>query len=278
MIKLSGFADEVSINFKEQIAFLNSAGLKYIELRFLDGENILNISQPKLAEAKQRLDDNGIGVSAIGSPIGKYGIDQPFEPHLDKFKRAAEIASFLGTGMIRVFSYYAPQNERIEDYREQVMERLRTQAEWLKGSGIAMVHENESHIYGHSAENCVDIARTIDSPHLSLAYDPANFVWGGGITDNVERCWPLMRPYTHHIHIKDWKLGSTDIGSLPGEGDGQIGPLIRELAGMNYTGFISIEPHMSSGGQFGGETTPQQFLAALANTKAFCTQYGLACA
>ena len=77
--------------------------------------------------------------------------------------------------------------------------------------------------------------------------------------NNVEVCWPLMKPYVTHIHIKDWKLGSTDIGSLPGEGDGQIEQLIKELVTSGYSGFVTLEPHMSSGGQFGGETTPEQF-------------------
>jgi hypothetical protein len=39
-------------------------------------------------------------------------------------------------------------------------------------------------------------------------------------TNNVEVCWPVMKPYVVHVHIKDWKLGAKDIGSMPGEGDG----------------------------------------------------------
>ena len=93
-----------------------------------------------------------------------------------------------------------------------------------------MVHENEANIYGHAAANCVDLVKTVDSPKLRLAYDPANFVWGEKITNNVEVCWPLMKPYVVHVHIKDWKLGAKDIGSMPGQGDGQIKELLAELA------------------------------------------------
>ena len=95
--------------------------------------------------------------------------------------------------------------------------------------------------------------------------------------NNVEVCWPLMKPYVTHIHIKDWKLGSTDIGSLPGEGDGQIEQLIKELVTSSYSGFVTLEPHMSSGGQFGGETTPEQLKAALQNVKAFFSKYNVVC-
>lgn len=277
MIKLSGFADEVFMDFRQQLEFLNSIGLKNIELRFLNGENVANISGDKLTDVKNMLSDYGIGVSAIGSPIGKYGVDQPFEPHFDKFKYIVDIASYLDTDLIRVFSYYAPKEKRIEAYRDTVMERMQMKADFLKGNRIIMVHENESHIYGSSAENCVDIMQTVNSENLALAYDPANFVWGNDISDNVETCWPVMKPYVEHVHIKDWKLGSKDIGSLPGEGDGQIELLIKELAAMSYSGFVSLEPHMSSGGQFGGETTPEQYKKALSNVKHFCHKYGIIC-
>lgn len=275
VVFFSGFADEVSVNFEEQLKFLNSINMKYLEIRFVDGENIVNLTDEKLQSVRTMLRDYGIGISAIASPIGKIKVDDPFEPHLDKFKRAVEIASLLDTKLIRVFSYYAPEGKNIDDYRDAVMERMAKKAEVLAGTDFIMVHENESHIFGHDASNCVDIIKTVNSPNLTLAYDPANFVWGDYITNNVDLCWPVMKPYVSHIHIKDWKLGSKDIGSLPGEGDGQIELLIKVLAEMNYSGFITMEPHMNSGGQFGGSTTPEQFKSALANVKAFCDKYKL---
>lgn len=277
MIKLSGFADEVYVDFKQQLDFFSSIGLNFIELRLVNGKNILDLSKEELSEVKKRMEDKGIGISAIASPIGKYGIDQPFEPHFDRFKHAVEVASYLNANLIRIFSYYAPKGEDINNYRDVIMERMQAKTDYVKGSNLILIHENESHIYGYSAENCVDIVRTINSKNLSLAYDPANFVWGSDIVNNVEVCWPIMKPYTTHIHIKDWKLGSKDIGSLPGEGDGQIELLMKELAKMDYAGFVTLEPHMSSGGQFGGETTPEQLQTALENIKVFCNKYGIIC-
>lgn len=277
MVKLSGFADEVYVDFKQQLDYFSSIGINNIELRLLDGKNILDLSKEELSEVKKRMEDRGIGISAIASPIGKYGIDQPFELHFDRFKHAVEVASYLNANLIRIFSYYAPQGKDINSYRDEVMQRMQAKAGYVKDSDIMLIHENESHIYGYSAENCVDIVRTVNSKNLSLAYDPANFVWGSNIVNNVEVCWPMMKPYTTHIHIKDWRLGSKDVGSLPGEGDGQIELLIKELAAMNYSGFITLEPHMSSGGQFGGETTPEQLKAALINVKLFCDKYGILC-
>ena len=276
MAKLSAFADEVTDNFLEQVKYLESERVGYLEIRFVNQKNVMDLTRDELNEAKQMIADHDLKVCAIGSPIGKVKIDEPFGPHLDKFKHSVDLAVFFETPFIRMFSYYPPEGKRIDDYRDEVMERMSAKVEILKDVDVTMVHENETDIYGHSAENCVDIAKTINSPKLRLVYDPANFVWGQKITDNVEKCWPLMKPYIAHIHIKDWKLGDT-LGSIPGEGDGQIKELLAELAAMNYEGCLTMEPHLKAGGQFGGETGPELFSKAIAAVRQLANEVGLKC-
>lgn len=277
MAKLSAFADEVTDDFLGQVKYLASQHVGYIEPRFINKKNIMDLTRRELSEARKMIQDYGVKVSAIGSPIGKVKLDEPFEPHLDKFKHAVELAQFFETPYIRMFSYYAAEGKNIDDCRDQVMERMRANVEMLKDVDVTMVHENEAHIYGHSAENCVDLVEAVNSPKLRLAYDPANFVWGEKITNNVEVCWPLMKPYVVHVHIKDWKLGSKDIGSIPGEGDGQIKELLAELAAMDYDGCLTMEPHLQTGGQFGGSTGPELFSKAIAAVRKLADEVGLLC-
>lgn len=274
MIKLSAFADEVAEDFSDQLGFLISQNLRFIEIRFVNGKNSMDLNKVELTETKKMLQDAGIGVSAIGSPIGKVRIDEPFDEHLDKFKHAIDLADFFESKYIRVFSYYAPVGKSIDDYGEEVLNRMEKKVQLLKDTNIIMAHENESNIFGHSAENCAYLARKIDSPHFKLAYDPGNFVWGEKITDNVESCWPLIKPYVVHIHIKDWKMGNT-IGSIPGNGDGQIRQLLKELSDMNYGGFLTMEPHLQVGGQFGGKTSKELFTQAINAIIKICNDVGL---
>ncbi len=275
MAKMSAFADEVVDDFRGQVEFLAKEKVGYIEPRFVDKKNLMDLNQKELAEVRKLIQDHGLKVSAIGSPIGKVRLDQPFKPHLDKFKHAVELAQYLGTPFIRMFSYYAPEGKNIDDYRPQVMDRMVAKVEALAGTDVIMVHENEANIYGHCAANCVDLVKEIDSPKLRLAYDPANFVWGEKITNNVEVCWPLMKPYVVHIHIKDWKLGAKDVGSMPGQGDGQIKELLAELAAMKYQGCVTMEPHLQAGGQFGGSTGPELFSQAIAAVRSLASEVGL---
>lgn len=277
MAKLSAFADEVTESFRGQVEYLANEKVDYIEPRFIDKKNIMDLSQSELNEARQMIRDHGIKVSAIGSPIGKVRLDESFEPHLDKFKHAVELAQFFETPFIRMFSYYAPEGKDIDDYRDQVMERMAAKVAVIQNTDVTMVHENEAHIYGHSAANCADLIEAVGSEKLRLAYDPANFVWGEKLTNNVETCWPVMKPYVVHIHIKDWKLGSQDVGSIPGEGDGQIKELLIELAAMNYDGCMTMEPHLKTGGQFGGSTGPELFSKAIVVVRELAAEVGLAC-
>lgn len=277
MAKLSAFADEVTEDFLQQVKYLESEGVGYIEPRFINKKNIMDLTKAELNEAKKMIDDHGLKVSAIGSPIGKVKLDELFEPHLDKFRHAVDLAVLFETPYIRMFSYYAPEGKNIDDYRGQVMERMAAKVEVLEDVDVTMVHENEAHIYGHTAANCVDLVRTVDSPKLRLAYDPANFVWGEKITNNVEVCWPLMKPYVVHIHIKDWKLGAKDVGSIPGQGDGQIRELLAELAAMKYEGCMTMEPHLKTGGQFGGSTGPELFSKAIDAIRQLAAEVGLEC-
>ena len=275
MAKLSAFADEVTDDFQGQVSYLVSEGINYIEPRFINKRNIMDLTKNELSDTKKMLRDFGLNVSAIGSPIGKVKLDEPFGPHLDKFKHAIDLAIFFDTPYIRMFSYYAPHGKNIDDYRDEVLERLAKKADLLRDTEVTMVHENEARIYGHSAKNCVDIVETIDSPNLKLVYDPANFVWGEKITNNIESCFSLMKPYIVHVHIKDWKLGSKDIGSIPGEGDGQIKELLAELAAMNYDGCLTMEPHLQTGGQFGGSTGPELFSKAVDAVRKIADEVGL---
>ena len=157
MAKLSAFADEVTDDFLQQVKYLAGEGVGYIEPRFVNKKNIMDLILSELKEAKKMIGDHGLKVSAIGSPIGKVKLDEPFEPHLDKFKHAVDLAVFSKTPYIRMFSYYAPEGKDINDYRDEVMDRMAAKVEALADPNVTMVHENEAHIYGHTVAKILGV-------------------------------------------------------------------------------------------------------------------------
>ena len=272
MFFISAFADEISPEPQEQIDVLKSCGVRYIEFRSIHKTNVLALSDTQIAEFKTLLDREGFKLSAIGSPIGKIRVDEPFEPHLEKLQRAIHLCRVFETPNIRIFSYYPPEkfDGNWAPYRDEVMKRMRAKVEIAAKAGITLFHENEHRIFGDAPDRLADLYKQFNGPNLKAAFDPANFVYCG--YDPLVG-WAACKAYTAHLHIKDWKTGEQH-GSLPGEGEGQIPTIIADAQKMGYNGFATMEPHLLGGGPTGGVTGPELFPKAVAAFKAILDKAG----
>ncbi len=245
---LSAFGDEIDDDLGTQLDVLASEGVRHLELRGAWGRNVLELEPDQLRKAADLLRERGFGVSAIGSPIGKSELDRPPAFEQERMQRAINSAEALGTRLIRVFSFFV-RPEEADQQRGEVIERMAALAEQAAGAGMTLVHENEKGIYGEAPERCQDLLKTVDSPALRMAFDPANFVQAGARP--MEVAWPLLNEYVTHVHIKDAVFA--DGGVRPaGEGDGAIPELLAALAARGYQGFLTLEPHLKIAGPAGG--------------------------
>jgi 3-dehydroshikimate dehydratase len=265
---LSAFADEISPDPAEQLAVLKSCRVRFIEFRSVFKTNVLKLSDGQVGEFKKMLEGEGFGLSAVGSPVGKVGIDQPFEPHLDLFKRALHLCGVFGCPRVRVFSYYPPTGSTgVTDWtphREEVVRRMSVKAEMAAAAGVVLFHENEYNIYGDSPERVADLMTGVNHPSLRCAYDAADWVFCG--YDPVAG-WELTKEWTTHLHIKDWKTpvpgDGHGTGVIPGTGDGRMSHSIADAVKRGYQGFAVMEPHLRGGGPTGGITGPDLFPLAV---------------
>ena len=107
MVKLSGFADEIAPDAKTQIATLNKTGVRHIELRGVEGKGVLDLTADEVASFRGQLQEADIGVSSIGSPIGKVQIRADLEEHFARFEIALQRAREFAAPYVRVFSFSA---------------------------------------------------------------------------------------------------------------------------------------------------------------------------
>ena len=175
MFTLSGFADEVSEDLSVQLDTFQALGIDHIEFRGVWGKNVLDLDDDEVKTVKAELARRGIKVSAIGSPIGKIGIEDPFEPHLERFGRAIDLAEYYDCRYIRMFSFFVPEGEA-DNYRPEVIERLSQLLDMVQGHPVVLLHENERFIYGDIPQRCADIFQSLPSDQLRMTFDPANFV------------------------------------------------------------------------------------------------------
>src|SRR4029453_18175267 len=125
------------------------------------------------------LDDKGLKVSAVASPIGKVDVSLPVEHELERLRQIISVAKGLDTKYIRIFSFYRAEDRTAEDIREDVLARLGALAAFAEESGVVLLHENEKGIYGDTPQRVLDIMESVDSPALRIAWDNANFVQVG---------------------------------------------------------------------------------------------------
>ena len=272
MAVLSAFGDEIAVDIDGQIEVLQREGVRYLELRAADGIAVLDLTDEKAAEIKAKLDGEGIGVSAIGSPIGKVDIDLDFALHLDMFKRALELARYFGTKYMRIFSYFMPEGADPADYRDEVIRRMERKVELAADAGITLCHENESRIYGDIAARCHDLLTAVQDEHFQAILDPANFVING--VRPYDEGYLLYSDRVVYMHIKDALAREKEIVPA-GEGDGQIPEIFAALAERGYEGFLSLEPHLVIAESSFGFTGPEAFARAAAAVKKVAVEAGL---
>lgn len=255
MITLSAFADEISPQPEEQIEVLARHGIKHIEFRSIHGKNVLDLTDDEHAHFRDLLRQNGFGLSAIGSPVGKIKITDPFEPHLERYAIALKLADFYTTPRIRIFSFYMPEGDDPASHRDEVIRRMKALAEIAEAKGIRLFLENEKGIYGDTAERSHDLVTAVGSPALEHAFDPANYLEVG---QNIDAAWKLLRPKVGHFHVKDY-CTKTHKNVPAGQGEGQIPQLIADAVAHGYKGFCTLEPHLVVAEKFYGFTGPERF-------------------
>ncbi len=251
---LSGFGDEIADALDTQLAVMGRLGIRHIELRGIDGRNIASFLPEEAPALLTRLKARGFQASALGTPLGKIGIDEPFDAHLDTMRRMLDVAEALHCPYIRIFSFFLPKGDDPAQHRSEVMRRLEAFAKAAQGRKVRLVHENEKHIYGDIPERCLDLLAETGGA-IGLTYDPSNFVQCD--IDN-KQAFMMLKDRVEYMHIKDSVYsehrggrdhgfeGVSDAHRPVGEGDGNVLWILSELSRMDYRGFLSIEPHLAN--------------------------------
>ena len=234
---LHAFADEAGQKLPEQIAALCDNGYEGIELRKVEGKNVSVLSLEEAKEIDKRMKGAGLCVWSIGSQIGKIGLEEDFEKHIELYKHTLDVAAVFEAKAFRLFSFHMPSDtDDFSLYKEEVIERMGRIVDIAKPYGIKICHENEKGIYGDTAAHCLDLYQAV--PDLGAIFDPANFVQCG--QDTLE-AWDMLHSYVHYLHIKD----ANELGRMvpAGEGCGNIPIILKKYYAMGGRD-LTLEPHL----------------------------------
>lgn len=236
MIRLSAFSDEAGKELDAQIAALHRNGIRLTELRSVGKKNVKDLTLDEAREIAAKLSENGIALSALGSPMGKVDITVDFDEYLKDVRHMCELARIFGTDRIRMFSFRNSYDER-----EKVIGNLRRMVEVAKEYGVTLCHENEKKIYGDTVERVLDIKENVEG--LLFVYDPANFLQCDEMPDKT---LPALHGISTYFHIKDVIYETGELVPA-GYGDGQIDRLVQMIEGDTI---LTLEPHLMLFGSY----------------------------
>ena len=230
MIRLCAFSDEANPSLEGQIAAMKRNGIALTELRSVGGKNVKDLTVDEAAQIKKQLDEAGIAVWSIGSPLGKVDISVNIDEYLQTVAHVCGLAHILGAKYIRMFSFFGAYEQP-----EKVYEYLGRMVEVAEKYGVILCHENEKDIYGDTLERVQLLMQNV--PGMHTVYDPANFLQVG---ERADRTLAALHAHAEYFHIKD-VIAETGQIVPAGHGDGMIGKLIEM---MDRDTVLTLEPHL----------------------------------
>jgi sugar phosphate isomerase/epimerase len=286
-LALSVIGDEIGPSLDEMISFAQEHGLKRLDMRTVDGRNLLSMTKPEVIKISRTLESAGISVPAFVSPLFKWKapgkpvpggkVDFAFDPKQcpveDPIAHAVQIAVILGAPHMRIFSYL-----RYRGFNRGDMYTLNGDFGRLHGLAvqydITLQLENEPVC---NIGNIAELAAFFAPGHKQAEQDKlghdeiegdeqeedasqANVIYVRPLVD-IANAWStgerpsdadiaMLAPLTTAIHLKDRDLAAGRTVPL-GDGDVPWPAELRRLLGGSQTRQVlaSIETHCPQDGR-----------------------------
>ena len=256
-MQLSVITDEIDARLGPALDVCAELGIRAVELRTVDGIQIVDHSSAALRAMRAELDSRGFHVCAIASPFLKC--DRGDDPDAQErvHERALEAASVLSAPVVRAFSYWREPDPSAAF--AELGSALRRAAARASEAGVTLALENEHECNVATSNEARASLAAADSSGLRLIWDPGNaamldpasFSGLGGLETIDDRI--------AHVHLKD--VSASGEWTTVGSGVVDFAALLRHLAGMRYDGYLSFETHYQRDGS--GELATRDCVAAL---------------
>ncbi len=257
-LKLGVITDEISDDLEHSLQFIQSYGLRWVEIRETWGEQwITEAGADTVRRVRGLLEKYRMRCGVLASPYLKTvlpgttplrldpsqmkKIPWKYEDQAALLERALARAEELGAPLVRIFSYWRTADPA--PLFPRIAEDLAHAAETAARRKIKLVLENEYSCNVGTGEETERILKLVDHPALGVNWDPGNAFTAGerAIPDGFARI-PKNRLW--HTHVKDAVRQGKRTRWVP-VGKGEIGfdAYFKSLLASGYSGMISLETH-----------------------------------
>lgn len=262
-MQLSIVTDEISQDLSFALQVCRNLHVDTIELRSVDGKNIVFHDDESLARIQSQLQQGGFQVCSISSPFLKCPLwDQSTadaQTHeWQILQRSFELASMFAAPLVRTFSFM-----RVADpttVRETVLEVITEAVRRTETAGLKLVLENEHACNIATGVETGWLLERISSPAFGVIWDPGNEAKVG--SRPFPEGYDHVRGRVFHVHLKDVDTNRQYVKM----GDGSIDYVeqFRALAEDGYSGKMSLETHYIHP-EGGRERASRESFAAIVN-------------
>ena len=160
------------------------------------------------------------------------------ERRIDFLKRAVDVAAFLDSDCVSLWSGVRLDDAPDEAVLERLAEALREVLRHATNSGVTLGFEPEPGMFIDTLKSFHRLLQWIDAPHLELTMDVGH-LWCQGelpIADYIARWGSRIV----NVHIEDMRAGVHE-HLMFGEGEMRFAPIVDALAKVGYRGPLHVE-------------------------------------
>jgi sugar phosphate isomerase/epimerase len=246
-LQLSAITDEISADLDTALRVCDSLGLETIELRTVEGCNLVHHDGAALRRMRSAIRGGGFHCAVIDTPFLKEAVagTAVSDDEWAALRRGLSAAADFGATTVRVFAgARQDQSNGALGWAADVLAEAIAPAD---EAGLRLALEIE---FACAVATGLEAAMVLDqlpAGALGIVWDPGNEARFAGAAPSREG-YEALRDAIVHVHVKD--VDASGRWTRVGDGIADWGGELRRLAADGYDGLLSLETHYSlpSGG------------------------------
>lgn len=249
--RIAGVNDEPSPSWDldEGLDVLDELGIKHIELRAAYGEMVDQMNDETFIRVADRVKERGFTVTTYLGQVGRTLPDETIRAaDISQITRAVQRADYVGATQLRTMGY--KKGDPSTDWFAIAVEMYTAMAEIAGAGNKTLILENPPNATSAvcTAHECLKALQEVHSPNFRLNFDPGNFGAHGEVGIDL---FETLKDYITNVHVKDIrKPGHKNTYCIAGDGKCEYPEIFKRLREMNYSGYITAEPHLLHSEQF----------------------------
>ena len=265
MMKISLIPNDFSMDLEAVFKLCNEENVKYVELGYMWDKSILDLTESELKKVEDLMKQYNLKAASIQTQIlkvqapnsklaapGSKNMHRDYEYNISRIDRAIEVASRLNAPFIVTYSYFTNLTKRSEENWQRLFSDYRNMVEKCEKAQKTMVVEVEGDTYIQTIDDYLRLFTTVNSPYLKANFDFANLHTAQKVFTRAD--FERFYPFVPYFHVKDRKLPKLKFlpskGAVFGEGQIEWREILPWFAEKQFSGFLSIEPHVHGANRF----------------------------